>query len=174
MHAFSYIFYAALEIKLPWRIKYRFICYVRGIKWQKTLIKQSPILYTRHSKATPIALDLELAYMVRKTSMPTGFQLSSNMHVNYAFGSIFILYHQWTLLYSLFCRHILFSVFMPITLDTVYNMYNAHELLSWKPQIFYIYKPYLFFDIYNPSSVPCLAVLFLFFSQMSMKFYCNS
>ena len=33
---------------------------------------------------------------------------------------IFILYHQWTVLYSLFGRHSLFSVFMPITLDTVH------------------------------------------------------
>ena len=39
-------------------------------------------------------------------------------------------------------------------------MYDTHEDLSWQPQIFYICKPYLFLDIYDPWSIPSLAVLF--------------
>ena len=51
------------------------------------------------------------------------------------------------------------------------HIYNAHEVLSWEPQILYICKPYFFFHIYDPLSIPCLAVIFLFiFLQMPIKF----
>ena len=65
-------------------------------------------------------------------------------------------------MYSLFDRHILFSVFMPLTFETVHPCFNAHEMLSWQPHIFYIWKPYFFFHIYAPLSIPCLAVIFPF------------
>ena len=64
-------------------------------------------------------------------------------------------------MYSLFGTHILFPVFMSITLETV-HVYNSHELSTWQPQIFYICKPYLFFHFYDPLWIPCLADIFLF------------
>ena len=85
-------------------------------------------------------------------------------------ATIFILYHQWPLKYSLFGRHILFSVLMPITLDTVKMCFNAYEVLCWQPQIFYICKPYFFFHMYDPFSIPCLAVKFNFL-QVPMNFH---
>ena len=38
-------------------------------------------------------------------------------------------------------------------------MYNAYDVLSWQSQIFYICKPYLFFHIYDPLSILCLALI---------------
>ena len=37
------------------------------------------------------------------------------------------------------------------------HVYNAHEVFGWQPQIFYIFKPYLLFHMYDPLSIPYLA-----------------
>ena len=56
----------------------------------------------------------------------------------------------------------------------VYTQYgNALEVLSKQCEIFYICKPYLFFHIYDPLSIPCLAVTFEF-CKCLLIFYCNS
>ena len=56
-------------------------------------------------------------------------QLNSNMHIYYAFGT-HIHYHQQPLIYSLFGRHILFSVFMLITLKAWHTC--VHILFVWQ------------------------------------------
>ena len=76
-----------------------------------------------------------------------------NVHMYYAFGN-----H----IYSLFGRHILSTVFISIILGHISHMYNVHEVLSWQPQILHISRPYLFPHIYDPFSIPCLAVIFGF------------
>ena len=87
----------------------------------------------------------------------------------YALKIIFVLNHQWTVIYSLFVRHILH-----FTLDHHFctlhtNVYNAHKVLSWQSQIIYICKPYLFFHIYDPLHIPCLAVILVFFQIIFIK-----
>ena len=46
---------------------------------------------------------------------------------------------------------------------TCVHIHNAHEVLSRQPQIFYICKPHFLLHIYDPLSIPCLAVIFVFF-----------
>ena len=61
--------------------------------------------------------------------------------------------------------HLCITCFAELTCFCIYaNVFNnnAHEVLSWQPQIFYIYKPYLFFHFYDPYSVPSLTVIFAF------------
>ena len=43
------------------------------------------------------------------------------------------------------------------------HVYNAHEVLCQQPEIFYIYKPCLWFHIYDPLSIPSMAVIVVFF-----------
>ena len=50
---------------------------------------------------------------------------------------------------------------------------NAHEVLHWQFQIFYICKPYLFFHDYNPFSIPYLAVIFVL-CKCLWRFSCHS
>ena len=45
------------------------------------------------------------------------------------------------------------------------HVYNVNEVLSWKPQIFYICKPYFFFHTLDPLCIPCLRVMFVFFTN---------
>ena len=71
---------------------------------------------------------------------------------------------------SFFDRHISFTLFMPKSFEIVhtcvYNQNNeAHEALSWQHQIFDICKLYLFPHIYDPFSIPCLAVIYLLFAN---------
>ena len=88
-------------------------------------------------------------------------------------ADIFVLLHLWPLIDSLFGRHIYFFLFMPISFEILHTCVyiqntNAHEVFRWQCQIFYISKPYLFFHIYDPLNIPCLAVISTFF-QMPMK-----
>ena len=99
------------------------------------------------------AYRLHIAACVCNTSNPVGFELSSNMHMHYVFGdhiyslsiTTYIFLAWWTYFFCIYTK----------------NIGNASEVLSWQPQIFYIYKPYLFFQIYDPLSIPCLAVIFV-------------
>ena len=49
------------------------------------------------------------------------------------------------------------------------------KCLISQSQIFYIYKPYVLFHIYDPLSIPCLAVIFVcFFWPMHINFLIQS
>ena len=50
---------------------------------------------------------------------------------------------------------------------------NAHEVLSWQSKIFHISRSYLFLNIYDHFSIPCLAVIFAF-CKYFWCFYWNS
>ena len=111
--------------------------------------------------------------MLSITSKPVGFELTSNMHIFYAFGNhiyslslmtcipyfadIFIfctcvyVFLVWQT-YFIFCIH-------ANNHETCAHMYNTHEVVNWQAQIFYICNLYLFFHIYYPFGTPCLVVI---------------
>ena len=69
-----------------------------------------------------IMLKKQILQIMPSTSQPVGFELSSNVHMDTMhLATIFILYHESSLMYSLFGRHILFSVFILITLETLHT-----------------------------------------------------
>ena len=49
---------------------------------------------------------------------------------------------------------------------------TAHDVFSWEPKIFDIYKPYLFLHIYDPFSNPYLAVILFFFYAYEYFSFC--
>ena len=52
------------------------------------------------------------------------------------------------------------------------HVYNSHKVLSLQPTISYICKWHFFFHIYDPLSMPCLAVTFVFCKYLRSH-YCN-
>ena len=78
-------------------------------------------------------------------------ELSSTRHTYHVFG-----HHIYSLLSI---TTILFSEFMPITWETCAHM-CIMPMKFWKPQIFYICKPYFLFHIYDSFSIPCLPAIF--------------
>ena len=104
---------------------------------------------------------LHITAYVSKTSSQVGYELSSNMYMYYAFGNHIYSLSLMTIYVFLACQTFSF-LYLCQTLWKLYsNVYNAHEMLSWKTQIFYICKPYLFFHIYDPLHIPCMAVIFV-------------
>ena len=76
-------------------------------------------------------------------------------------------------MYSLSGRHICLLYLWQLVWKLYTHVYNAHEVLSWQSQIFYICKTYIFFHIYDPWHIPCLPVIFVFYKCL-WSFYCNS
>ena len=102
-----------------------------------------------------------LVFFFLKIPMNFLLQFKNISHLS----AIFVLSHLWPLTYSLFGRHISFSLFMQISFESVQAWVHiqnasAHEVLSWQPKVFYICTPYLSFHIYDPFSIPCLAIIF--------------
>ena len=82
-------------------------------------------------------------------------------------GTIFSLLHLWPLMDFLFGRHFFLHVYA-IYIEHVHiyaHLKNTmvHEVFSHHPQTFYIWKPSLFFHIYNPLSITCLVVIFVLY-----------
>ena len=74
-------------------------------------------------------------------------------------ASIFILCHQWTLIYFLLGRHIMFSTFIQITVETV-HIYNAHAMASWLVKYFIFVGHICSFTYVTLFSIPYLPVIF--------------
>ena len=104
-------------------------------------------------------LDSTLLHM-SKISKPVCFELSSNMHSSHAFGN-----HIYSLLpMTMYALLIWQTSFVFCIHDNNFgyctHVYNAHEVLSWQPQMSSICKPYLIFHIYDSLRIPCLEVIF--------------
>ena len=101
------------------------------------------------------------------TSTSVSFELSSNMHMYYAFGN-----HIWSLSQMSTC---VFFVWQTCFVFCIYannfenctHLYNGHGVLTVTNT--YICTPYAYFDIYDALSIPCLTVIAVFL-QMPLKF----
>ena len=90
-------------------------------------------------------------------------------------ATIFICYHEWTLMFSLFGRRILFSFFMPITLEIVHTCVSCQW--SFKLTASNILHSYAIFVLshllahrYSLFRTHIYCSFFFFFLQIPMKF----
>ena len=115
-----------------------------------------------------IANKLHITAYVSRTSKPVYWELSSNMHL----ATTFFLYHLWPLMYSLFGRHFVFSIYTNNLGNCTYMC--TMPMKCRQPQTFYFCKPYLFFHIHDSFSTPCLSHICCLFCKCLWSFYCNS
>ena len=85
-----------------------------------------------------------------------------NHTLSFTFMTTYVIFVWQT--YSIF-------IFMPVTFEFVHTCVsiqntNAHEVLSDRPHVFILH-------IYEPSSIPCLAIIFVYWKCLWI-FYCNS
>ena len=115
----------------------------------------------------PTALLLYFTYRfhitayISKISKQIGFELSSHMHMYYAFGNYIYCFSSVTMYVFLVWQTYFVSITYVNYLGNCTHVYNAQHVLSWEPQLFYICRPHLFFHIYDPWSIPCLALKFV-------------
>ena len=104
-----------------------------------------------------------------------------NMHILDISAAILVLQnldHLWNpCLVDIFVSLYLWQYLLKLCTHAYIQMTNAHEVLSWMCQIFYICKPYLFLHIHDPFSILSFAVIFVFckcllsFSHNSQTFH---
>ena len=86
------------------------------------------------------------------TRKPVGFQLSCNMHMYYAFVNHIYTFSSVLLMYSLFGRHISFSLFRPINLTlytcvSIHNI-NAYSVLSDSHRYFHLASIFVLWQLH--------------------------
>ena len=117
------------------------------------------------------------SFLWKTNKKPVCIELSSNVHRYYAFDN-HIYYFSCMTSYVLLVWQAYFCFLMYANnFWNCWHMYLYKILMpicvKWQPEIFYIYKPYLFLHIYNPLTIPCLAIIFVLCKCLS-SFYCNS
>ena len=79
----------------------------------------------------------------------------------------FVLSHLWPhefLVSQIYFFFLIYAISFKIAhVSVCIQNSNTDEVLSWLLQIFYIWKPYLFLQIYDIFNIPYLAVIFSFF-----------
>ena len=124
--------------------------------------------FTFVSNISPFTSMIPVAFLVWHMLLPLKIPIQFLLKFINIFHlpAIFVLLHLTTYVFlvwqTYFLLHIYGNIFEFVHTWVYIQKPNIHEVLCWQPQIYYICKPIFFLHIYDPISIPSLAVISVF------------